>query len=377
MKKKKLLALIGSVCLIVVLAALPFMAACAAPTPPPVTPPPTTPPVTPPPKVEWPETVSAICPAPAGVMYATLVGMGPVIEKYTPIKHWVVETLGGPTIWAPLMKESKADFANHNQADILMNAFLGRGAFAEPDMGPMPVRSVCGGHTYAFAWHTIPGTGIKSIADLKGKLVYGRMKGNPMFYDMAEAQLASVGLSVDDLKGILTLASIDEGARDLIEGRVDAILYPITPSAVMQINEAKGECIFLNLTKEQADFVAERMPGYYPSVIEAGDPRFANKSEIRYAICYRCGLHVRADMPDEVVYGVTKAILEHIDEWKDCHPQAKYYGPQYHPAHTAAEPYHPGAIKYFKEVGLWSDELQAHQEKYLKLQEELLKKWGR
>lgn len=358
MKHKELLVLIGSVCLVLVLVALPFIGSvgCAKPAP----------------EAEWPEDVTAICPAPGGSVHATIVGMGPVIEKYTPIKHWIVETIGGPTIWAPLMKKGEADFANHNQADVLMNAFLGRGAFAE--MGPMPVRAVTGGHTYGFMWHTTPDTGIKSVADLKGKRVYTHMKGNPMFHDMAEAQLSSVGLSTKDLAAELTLPNIKQGALDLIEGRVDALIYPIVPSAVMQINEAKGECIFLNLTKEQADYVAEHMPGYYPCIIEAGDPRFANKSEIRYAICYRCGLHVRADMPDEIVYGVVKAMLEHHDEWKDCHPQAKYWGPEYHPAHTAAAPFHPGAVKYFKEAGLWSDELQAHQDKYLKLQEELLKK---
>jgi len=358
MKSKRLLTLIGSLCLTLALVAIPLVA-CTPEEPTPT-------------EAVWPEDVAVCCPSAGGSFHACLVGMGTPVVNHTAIEHWIVQPLGGPLVWAPLMKKGEMDFAGHNAADVLQNSFLGQGPFE--DMGPMPVRTVTLGHSYGFMWHTTPSTGVKSIADLKGKRVYTGLKGNPMFPMMAEAQLNSVGLTTADLGSADCMPSIKQATDDLIEGRIDAFLYPIVPSAVMQINEAKGECVFLSLTKEQADFVAEKMPGYYVSVIEAGNPSFANKSEIKYAICYRGGLHVRADMDPEVVYGVVKALLEHHDEWRDCHPQAEFWGPEYKPADTCTEPYHEGAIKYFKEKGYWSDELQAHQDKYLKLQQERMGK---
>ncbi|MFO7785379.1 MAG: TAXI family TRAP transporter solute-binding subunit [Thermodesulfobacteriota bacterium] len=319
---------------------------------------------------DWPKDVKVISPAPGASVHMVLVGVGKTVQKYTPIENWIVQPLGGPKLWLPMMKAGQCDFANHSAADIL-NAFLGRGLYSE--MGPMPVRTVGAGHDYMFMFWTTPDTGIKELADLKGKVAYIKFKANPMFTDMAKNQLASAGMTFDDLKSVLAFSSIKEALRDLIEGRVDAILYPVVPGAVMQINEAKGECVFVNLSKEQAAFVAERMEGYYIDDIPADDPRFRNVSAVPNAICYQNAMFTSVETDPEIVYGVAKAIYEHSDEFADTHPAAKYWSLKHRPI-CLAVPYHEGAIRFFKEKGLWTDEAEAYQEKNLKRQEEALKK---
>ncbi len=319
---------------------------------------------------QWPKDLIAISPAPGASVHMVLVGMGKVIEKYTPIKHWIVQPLGGPKLWLPLMMQGKCDFANQSAPDIL-NAFLGRGAYMK--MGPQPIRTVAAGHEYMFMFWTIPSKGIKTIADLKGKVVYYKFKANPMFTDMAKYQLASAGLSLKDLKAGLSFSSIKEAVRGLIEGRVDAILYPVVPGAVMQVNEAKGECLFIHLTKKQARFVATHMPGYTIEDIPANDPRFRNKSAVPNAICYQNAMFTRANMDLNIVYEVVKAIFDHSKEFADTHPVAKYWSLEYRPV-TLAVPYHEGAIKYFKEKGLWTKEAEMYQKKLLKEQQVLLDK---
>jgi len=320
--------------------------------------------------VQWPKDVTVISPAPGATVHMVLVGMGKVVEKYTPIEHWIVQPLGGPKLWLPMMREGKCHFANHNAADIL-NAFLGRGLYAK--MGPQPVRTVAAGHDYMFMFWTTPDKGIRKIADLKGKVVYIRFKANPMFDEMAKNQLASAGLTLKDLKAVLSFSSIKEAARDLIEDRVDAILYPVVPGAVMQINEAKGECVFVQLTRQQAEYVVKHMEGYFIQDIKANDPRFRNKSPVPNAICYQNAMFTSAKMHPDIVYGVVKAIFEHTDEFADVHPSAKYWSLKHRPV-SLAVPYHEGSIRYFKEKGLWTKEAQAYQEKMLKRQQEILRK---
>lgn len=320
--------------------------------------------------VEWPKDATVVSPAPGATVHMVQVGMGKVVEKYTPIEHWIVQPLGGPKLWLPLMNEGKCHFANHNAADVL-NAFLGRGLYAK--MGPQDVRTVGAGHDYMFMFWTTPDKGIRSVADLKGKVVYYKFKANPMFDEMAINQLGSAGLSVNDLKAGLSFPSIKEGARDLIEGRVEAVLYPVVPSAVMQINEAKGECLFVNLTRKQAEYVVQHMEGYFIQDIAAGDPRFRNKSAVPNAICYQNAMFTPARMHPDIVYGVVKAIFEHTDEFADTHPSAKYWSLRHRPV-SLAVPYHEGSIRYFKEKGLWSKEAQAYQDGMLKRQQEIVKK---
>jgi TRAP transporter TAXI family solute receptor len=319
---------------------------------------------------QWPKDVAVISPAPGASVHMVQVGVGKVVEKYTPIENWIVQPLGGPKLWLPMMKEGKCHFANHNAADIL-NAFLGRGLYAK--LGPQAVRTVGAGHDYMFMFWTTPDKGIRSVSDLKGKVVYYKFKANPMFDEMAKNQLGSAGLTVNDLKAGLSFPNIKEGSRDLIEGRVDAILYPVVPGAVMQINEAKGECQFINLTRKQAQYVVERMEGYFIQDIAAGDRRFRNKSPVPNAVCYQNAMFTRADMDPDIVYGVVKAIFDHTDEFADTHPAAKYWSLKHRPV-SLAVPYHEGSIRYFKEKGLWTKEAQAYQDKMLKKQQEILKK---
>ena len=318
---------------------------------------------------EWPKNIRVISPAPGASVHMILVAFGPVVEKYTPAENWIVQPLGGPKLWVPMMKEGKVHFAMQNSADMV-NAFLGQGLYKK--MGPAPVRQVAAGHGYMFMFWTIPDTGVRGIADLKGKVVYNKFKANPMFDEMTTHQLASAGMTTKDLKASLSFPNIKEGIRDLIEGRVEVLLYPVVPGAVMQLNEAKGETVFVQLTRKQAEYVVGHMPGYFIEDIAPNDPRFRNKSLVKNAIRYQTGMFSYIDTDPDVVYGVVKAIFEHTSEFSDTHPSAKYWSLSHRPVNKAV-PYHEGSIRFFKEKGLWTAENQAYQDKMLKEQERVIK----
>lgn len=310
-------------------------------------------------ETQWPEAMVVSTPASGTSVHMVAVGMGRAVEKFTPVKRWIAQPVGGPSVWAPMMRDGSTHLAIHSGPDTI-NVLFGRGAYEK--QGAMPfIRTLIPGHEYAFMFHTIPETGIKTLADLKGKKVYTKLPGNPMFQSMLDAQLAAAGLKEADLKASMTMPNVREATRDLIEGRVDAFLYPIVPSSVKEINQAKGETIFLNLTEGQANAVAKQLPGYFPGVIPADAPEFANKRELKWAMVFRTCLYGRSDADEEMVYQLVKNLLDHHDAWKDAHPQAASWGPMY----ADAPPYHAGAIRYYKEKGLWTAEAQAHQDKML------------
>lgn len=315
---------------------------------------------------QWPEdktTIKVISPSPGASVHMVQVGIGQAVEKFSPVENWIVQPLGGPKLWLPMMRAGQCDFANHSAADIL-NAYLGRGLYE--DMGPQPIRLCAAGHEYMFAFWTTPKTGIETLQDLKGKVAYIKFKANPMFTQMAQTQLASVGLTFDDLKSVLAFSSVKDAMRQLIEGKVDAMLFPVVPGAVMRINEAVGECKFVQLTPEQAQYVVEQMPGYYLEDIPANDSRFRNKSAVPNAVCYQNAMITSQEMDEEVVYQIVKALYDHNDVYAGSHPACKYWSIDHKPI-SRTVPYHPGAIRYFKEKGIWTAEDQAYQEKMLEM----------
>jgi TRAP transporter TAXI family solute receptor len=313
---------------------------------------------------QWPRDLIVISPAPGTSVHALLTALGKLVVKYTPAEKWTVQPLGGPELWLPMMKQGKCQFANHSVPDTL-KASLGRGLYDK--MGPMPVRTVAAGHNYMFMFWTIPDTNIKNISDLKGKRVYLKYKNNPLFTEMAEKQLASAGLGFSDLKSVLPFSSLAEATNALMEGAADALLFPAVPKAVMEINQVKAECLFVALTPEQAQYVVERLAGYYLEDIPADDPRFGNKGPIPNAICYQNAMFCSPALDSEIVYGVVKAIFDHSNELTNAHPLAKYWSLAYRPV-APVVPYHEGAIRYFKEKGVWTHEAQMDQERAIKRQ---------
>jgi TRAP transporter TAXI family solute receptor len=102
----------------------------------------------------------------------------------------------------------------------------------------------------------------------------------------------------------------------------------------------------------------ETMPKGYIGVIEEPTPTLAFYTTIFF----------REDISDEVVYELVKAALDHHKEYATVHPML----PEVDVARAATivgTPFHPGAIKYYKEKGVWTHEhekLNAEFAKYKK-----------
>lgn len=311
---------------------------------------------------QWPAKVTVVSPAPGTSVHSLLSLMEKLVVQYTPIERWDVQALGGPEVWLPMMKEGKCHFAGHSVPDML-KAYQGRGVYQK--LGATPVRTVAAGHSQMFMFWTTAESKILDIRDLKGKKVFIRYKNNPLFIEMAQSQLASAGLNLSDLRSVLPFSNLSVATKALFEGIADAILFPAVREAVEEINRLKRECRFVPLTSEQSRYVVERLPGYHVEDIAGDDPRFGNMSPVDNAVCYQNALFSSPSLPAEVVYGVVKALFDHSDELSGAHPLGAFWSLNYRPI-ALAVPYHEGAIRYFREKGLWTREAQVYQERVLK-----------
>ena len=65
-------------------------------------------------------------------------------------------------------------------------------------------------------------------------------------------------------------------------------------------------------------------------------------------------LITRAAVDDKTVYDFTKILYEHQADVAEIHPAGKAINPKNVVKHTGT-PFHPGAIRYYKDIGIWPE----------------------
>jgi TRAP-type uncharacterized transport system substrate-binding protein len=58
-------------------------------------------------------------------------------------------------------------------------------------------------------------------------------------------------------------------------------------------------------------------------------------------------------LPEQVAYLITKTVMSHYDDFKLVHEDAKYWTAKESLRHFSV-PFHPGAVRYYKEIGAWT-----------------------
>jgi TRAP transporter TAXI family solute receptor len=206
-----------------------------------------------------------------------------------------------------------------------------------------------------------------SVKDMKGKRV-ARM-ATPLQRLEVDFVMANAGLTWNDVVEIPCTTST-ESANLLIAGTVDVAMISIGSADVNRTDSAiSGGVRYLALdpspkavarAMEVAPFtVGHCKAGYAVGIVE--DMAVA---DLPIYLITHPGAH------EQAVYLVVKALYDNYKELAPAHPLLKDWTPdKYVQVSGLAAPYHPGAIKFYKEVGLWSTDAQ-------KAHEKMLKEWG-
>lgn len=191
---------------------------------------------------------------------------------------------------------------------------------------------------------TIAGNGINSVEDLRGKKVSVGAPGSGT-YANAEQILAIHGITMNDIQP--QHLSFDESTDGLQDGTIDAAFITAgTPTGAVEALSATKQVNILPIADDKAQELIAQYPYYAVNVIPAGT--YGLSSEVK-TVAVMAMLTANADLSEDVVYEITKAIFENTD--KIGHAKGAFIK-----AETALDgmgiEIHPGAAKYFKEKGL-------------------------
>ncbi|MBP5212353.1 MAG: TAXI family TRAP transporter solute-binding subunit, partial [Pyramidobacter sp.] len=106
---------------------------------------------------------------------------------------------------------------------------------------------------------------------------------------------------------------------------------------------------FLDIKGELRDKIIAKYPFFAPAVIEKGT--YSGLGHDVETIAVQACLVARRDMSDDEAYAITKAIFTHLEDLGNAHAKGKSLTLE-HALDGMTLDIHPGALKYYKEVGL-------------------------
>jgi TRAP transporter TAXI family solute receptor len=293
-----------------------------------------------------------------GTAVATVVG------KHTPMKT-TVKPMAGPSAWYPLVSTGEIDLGVLNNWDA-EKGYLGESTYSKLSGGKgFPVRLIAISVNNAIGLAVAADSGIYKYSDLRGKRVAGNLP-TPSLQLQTEALLANGGVAWSEIKPV-PVSSVAEGVKVVIDGRSDASATCAVGMPIIEELQAKKGARILPVdpSPEAVKRTREKFPGY-PFKVTPGPGKTGVEKE-QYLWAYDIYLIGAEDLSDEAVHQVVKALWENYKELGAIHVLLKDWTPERFVTKEALIPYHPGAIKFYKEKGVWTDEMA-------KLQEALLSK---
>ena len=258
-----------------------------------------------------------------------------------------VESTGGSVFNINTIKAGELDLGVV-QSDVGFNAYNGEGQFK--DAGEFKkLRSVFSIHPEPFTVVTRKEANIKSFDDLKGKRFNVGNPGSGTRSSM-EQLLKARGEGLD----FFSLASElrpDEHGPALCDGKIDGFFYAVGhPSANIQDPTTTCGAQLVSLTGPVIDKIVGDFPYYAKATIPAG--LYPNNPQEVNTYGVLATFVTSADVPDEMVYLVVKAVFENFEDFKKLHPALGHLEAKDMVKNGLSAPLHPGAEKYFKEKGL-------------------------
>ncbi len=280
-----------------------------------------------------------------GVYYQVALQISNLMNKNMGDKYnYVGRPTGGSVFNLNAIERETFEFAVA-QSDRNFQAYNG---LADWDGKPISkLRSVFSMHPETVMLVTRKDTGIKKVEDIKGKHIN---IGNPGSGQRFNAEEVLDVYGIDPEKDIQAEGlQQHEASRALVDRKIDAFFYTVgNPSAAIEEPAQSTDMVMVPLDHPEIKKLAEEKPYYVYTKIPAGTYKGVDYDVPTYAVTATVISH--ENVPDEVVYDMVKTVFEKLDDIKGSHAAFRVLEPKQMLQGLSA-PFHPGAVKYYKEKG--------------------------
>jgi TRAP transporter TAXI family solute receptor len=189
---------------------------------------------------------------------------------------------------------------------------------------------------------------VKSFADLKGKSLVTQPKGNTG--EILTALVLQInGMNYSSLAKTNFQAGYTDAVDMMKDGHAQVFTLGTTSPASSVMDLASGRDIDLVPVDDKTMNELHKMnPGYHRLVIKAGT--YPKQDKDVPAIGYSTHIVARCDLPEEMVYQMTKMMATHVADMAAVVKPIEGLTTK-DMAVDIGVPFHKGAVKYYKEVG--------------------------
>jgi TRAP transporter TAXI family solute receptor len=285
-----------------------------------------------------------------GVYYPYGGGIAKVLSEALPGVEATAEVTAASVDNLKFLKQGTSDLA-FTMADTAEDSATGRNAFA--DVGPIPARTLAVLYPNYMHLVTRAESPIRRVADLRGRVVSIGAPGSGAVV-MAERILEAAGLDPRrDLRAQGLGAA--QSADALKDGKVDAFFFSggLPTAAILDLANTPGVTPRLVPLADVLPALQQKYGAslYFPAVI----PRAVYDVEADVPVIAVANLLVVSEsMPETLAHDITRVLFEHQPTLATIHPQGRELSLE-----TALRgspiPFHPGAIRFYRERGVWRD----------------------
>ena len=277
-------------------------------------------------------------------------GIAKVISESLPGVEATAEVTAASVDNLKFIKQGTSDLA-FTMADTAQDALLGREGFA--GIGAVPIRTLAVLYSSYVHLVTLSDSGITRVLDLKGRTISTGAAGSGTTV-LAHRILQAAGL--DPRKDIRAQSlGVAQSVDALKDGKIDAFFWNagLPTASILDLVNTPGMQAHFIPTDGLVPRLLESFGAdlYYPAVIPQGT--YKTNPDVSVVAVANL-LVVSESMSETLAYDITRVLFEKQHELAAIHPQARELAIE-----TALKgspiPFHPGAIRYYRERRVWRD----------------------
>jgi TRAP transporter TAXI family solute receptor len=278
----------------------------------------------------------------SGTYYAVGGALQTTLKDVLKKSEITVTSTGASKVNVNMITDGEAQMAIL-QSDVISYAHTGTNTFASTGVEDNALW-IAG--LYNETVQIIARKGINDVTDLKGKTVCMGDVGSGTRIN-AEQVLAAYGMTADDVNAVS--GSFQDGVDGIKDGKVDAAFTVAgAPTTAITDLAASNEFSMISLTDEALAYINTNFPFLVQDNLPAGT--YNGIDQETKCVAVQAALVASKDVSEDVVYELLKGMFDNADSLKAAHAKFEYLEAAY--AAKGTVPLHPGAEKYYKEIGI-------------------------